>query len=105
MTKVQRSRDITPLEDESFDIFVDGEAINAVPGETVLGVMMAAGKRQLMQNDHQKVCGAYCGMGVCHCCHVKINNRYKQRACQTPVEAGMKITTNCNRIQEIGVSA
>jgi hydrogen cyanide synthase HcnA len=104
MSQIHRISDITPIEDETFLIKIDGSNVDAALGETVLSVMMAAGKRQIMVNDHQISCGAYCGMGICHSCHVKINGRYKQRACQTIVEPNMDINTNANKFQDIGVN-
>ncbi|KAF7772180.1 hydrogen cyanide synthase HcnA [Pseudoalteromonas citrea] len=56
-----------------------------------------------MVNDHQGISGAYCGMGVCHCCHVKVNKRYKKRACQTVVKPQMVVETLTNRFSEEGI--
>ena len=56
-----------------------------------------------MKNDHNQISGAYCGMGICHCCHVKVDNKYKQRACQTLVKPEMEIQTLANRFSEEGI--
>jgi hydrogen cyanide synthase HcnA len=55
---------------------------------------------ELTRNDHGQISGAYCGMGVCQCCLVKIDGRHKRRACQTLVRPGMHIETRTNRIAE-----
>ena len=63
-----RSQDITHCVDQPFVIFVDGQPIKAIEGESILSALLASDIRQLMQNDYGKHSGAYCGMGVCHCC-------------------------------------
>ena len=103
MNQIHRTGDITPIEGKKLIVQVDGQKVETVSGETVLSVMMTTGIREVMENDHKVNCGAYCGMGVCHCCHVKINGRYKQRACQTIVESNMDIQTQANRFQDVGV--
>lgn len=81
-------------------VCLDGRNVNAANGETVLTVIQALGQRQVARNDHQQISGAYCGMGVCQCCLVKIDGRHKRRACQTQVRPGMQIETLANRIAE-----
>ncbi len=104
MSEFHRISDITPIEESTFVVNINGNSIPAADGETVLSVMMATGIRKLMENDHKITCGAYCGMGICHSCHVKINGRYKQRACQTIVEPDMQINTVTNKFNDIGVN-
>jgi len=36
-------------------------------------------------------------MGICYCCLVKVNGRFKQRACQTIAEPGMQVVTTINQ--------
>ena len=103
MKELKRERDITPIEQKSFTVFVDGQETEAVQGETVLAVMMSTGTVRFMENDHQNVSGEYCGMGVCHACHVKINQQYKRKACQTLIEPNMHIYTETNRFNDIGI--
>lgn len=86
-------------------VHINGQAVTAAIGETVLSVIQSLGVRQIARNDHDQITGAYCGMGVCQCCLVKINGRHKRRACQTVVRDGMRIETQVNRItaQEVVV--
>jgi hydrogen cyanide synthase HcnA len=79
-------------------VHINGQAVNAAIGETVLSVIQSLGMRQIARNDHNQISGAYCGMGVCQCCLVRINGRHKRRACQTVVRDGMQIETQVNRI-------
>lgn len=92
----KRKNDITRSTDDIFTILVDGKSIPAIKGESVLSTMFASGIRTLMKNDYGENSGAFCGMGVCHCCLVVINHKHKQKACQTKVKPGMKIQTNVN---------
>jgi hydrogen cyanide synthase HcnA len=101
----QRNEDITPLVDSGFEIFVDEKRVNVSEGETVLSAMFAVGIRMIMKNDHEVTSGAYCGMGVCHCCHVTIDGKYKQRACKTQVKEGMQVKTRDNRFENIGIKS
>ncbi|WP_367599421.1 (2Fe-2S)-binding protein [Pseudomonas fulva] len=97
---MERSLDIQPLPAEQISLSINGTAVTAVPGETVLSVLNAVGVRQLALNDHGQVSGAFCGMGVCHCCLVAIDGRPKRRACQTLVRAGMRVETQVNPVVE-----
>ncbi len=100
----QRNGDITPLTGRSFEILINEEPVKVVEGETILSAMFSMGIRNIMSNDHRVACGAYCGMGVCHCCHVKVDGKYKQRACKTVVKQGMEVVTKANRFQDVGIS-
>ncbi|MCF2909888.1 (2Fe-2S)-binding protein [Pseudoalteromonas sp. DL2-H2.2] len=103
MKSLKRTRDITPLPSRNFKITVDDQPVEACEGETVLSVLLAANYAKVMENDRNVASGAYCGMGVCHCCQVKINAKHKQRACQTLVEPQMSVETLTNRFKEEGI--
>ncbi|MEI8595924.1 (2Fe-2S)-binding protein [Photobacterium sp. Hal280] len=100
MASITRTQDITPLKDSTFCVSVNDIEVKAVAGESVLSTLLASEFRRLMKNDFGASSGAYCGMGVCHCCLVEINGRHKQRACQTLVQPSMKIRTCRNRVIE-----
>lgn len=95
---LERTFDIQPLALADMTVHINGQAVHAAIGETVLSVIQALGIRQIARNDHEQISGAYCGMGVCQCCLVKIDGRHKRRACQTVVRDGMQIETQVNRI-------
>ncbi|KZN33564.1 2Fe-2S iron-sulfur cluster-binding protein [Pseudoalteromonas luteoviolacea] len=103
MTTATRTKDITPLDSIQFQVLIDNTPVTACEGETVLSVLQATNTKRICENDKHVVTGAYCSMGVCHCCHVKINKRHKQRACQTLVEPNMNIETLSNRFKEEGL--
>lgn len=95
---LDRTFDIQPLAQADMTVHINGQPVNAAIGETVLSVIQSLGVRQVARNDYNQISGAYCGMGVCQCCLVKINGRHKRRACQTVVRDGMQIETQVNRV-------
>lgn len=95
---LERTFDIQPLAQADMTVHINGQPVTAAIGETVLSVIQSLGVRQVARNDHDQISGAYCGMGVCQCCLVKIDGRHKRRACQTVVRDGMQIETRVNRI-------
>jgi len=97
---LERTFDIQPLTQADMTVHINGQPVSAAIGETVLSVIQSLGVRQVARNDHDQISGAYCGMGVCQCCLVKINGRHKRRACQTVVRDGMRVETQVNRINE-----
>lgn len=98
MNCLERTFDIQPLVQADMTVHINGQAVSAAIGETVLSVIQSLGVRQIARNDHDQISGAYCGMGVCQCCLVKINGHHKRRACQTVVRDGMQIETRVNRV-------
>lgn len=103
MSELSRTQDITDPEGLQFQIQIDDIAVNACDGETVLSVLLAANYKQIMESNREAVSGAYCGMGVCHCCQVTINKQHKQKACQTLVQPNMQVETKQNRFKQVGV--
>ena len=98
----KRSQDITDCVDRPFVIFVDGQPIKALEGESILSALLASDIRQLMQNDYGAHSGAYCGMGVCHCCLLHVDGQHKKKACQTLVQPNMNVETHRNNVTEAG---
>jgi D-hydroxyproline dehydrogenase subunit gamma len=75
-------------------VSVDGEAVQAYPGETVATVLLALGRQTFRHTAQtQAPRGLFCGMGVCFDCLVTIDGQPNVRACMTPVQAGMVIET------------
>ncbi|OHX14492.1 cyanide-forming glycine dehydrogenase subunit HcnA [Chromobacterium sphagni] len=100
---LHRNHDIQALQGQTLTIHVNNQPVAAAAGETVLSVLNAVGLRQLSRNDNQQIAGSYCGMGVCHCCQVRIDGRHKRRACQTVVQPGMRVETAGNRLNTEGL--
>jgi predicted molibdopterin-dependent oxidoreductase YjgC len=77
---------------ETITIRVNGRAIDATPGETVMAALTAAGFKVLKKsNVRGEARGPFCGMGVCYECLVTINGVPKQRSCMTEVKDNMEI--------------
>lgn len=76
-------------------ITVNQKNVTAYEGELVSTVLHCEGIR-VFQRKHMngRPSGIYCGMGICYECLVKINGVPNIRACQTPVEDGMIISTD-----------
>lgn len=100
----KRPMDIEPIVGDLVEITVNGEVMTAAAGETVLAALTAGGVQIVGRNDHGQLMGAFCAMGVCYCCTVKIDDIDKQRSCQTLVRPGMRVVTQYNRhVAGIGV--
>jgi predicted molibdopterin-dependent oxidoreductase YjgC len=78
----------------AFTVEVDGEALPAHAGETVLGVLWGAGIRTLRRTALKgEPRGFLCGMGTCFDCLVTVDDRLNVRACLEPARPGMRIAT------------
>ena len=73
-------------------ITVDGEAVQARPGQTIAAALYASGRRAFRQTRlGGRPRGLYCGMGVCFDCVVKADGE-TVRACMRYVAEGMQVT-------------
>ena len=78
----------------SFTIELDGEPIEATPGQTVAAALIGAGHRSWRRtriNGESR--GVFCGIGVCFDCIATINGRPNQRACLVEARPGDVVTT------------
>lgn len=74
-------------------IVVDGLAIEAREGDTLLTAILTSGAR-LRESEHGDGPRAgFCLMGACQDCWVRTEDGRRMRACGTPVAAGMRIVT------------
>jgi predicted molibdopterin-dependent oxidoreductase YjgC len=74
----------------SLSFMVDGGAISAKQGDTLLTAMLAAGLGHVRSSEFGDGEGAgFCWMGACQDCWVVVEGRGTLRACTTPVEPGM----------------
>ena len=84
---------------EPVTVWIDNQAVDAYPGESLSTVLISAGS----SNFHNSKSGAprmpYCNMGCCYECLVGISWDAATkpvswvRACMTPVEKNLYITT------------
>ena len=77
----------------SIHLVVDGQPVSAYEGETIAAALLAAGRRTFR---HTAASGAprgvFCGIGVCFDCLVTVDG-CRIRACVTPVQDGMQVST------------
>lgn len=74
-------------------ITIDGESVQAYPGETIAGALLARGQRAWRKTGQGHKRGLFCGMGICFDCTVTVNGCPNVRACLTPVADGMVISS------------
>jgi len=72
-------------------ISFDGEAITALPGESVAAALSAAGILAYRRTASGAPRGLFCGMGACFDCIVTIDGKANQRACLAKVAQGLRI--------------
>ncbi len=75
-----------------FSITVNGQPIEAYPGESIATVLAIAGYRAFRATDASaSPRGIFCGMGICFDCLVTVNGLPNQRACMTEARAGCEV--------------
>ncbi len=75
------------------EVLVDGEPVSALAGQSIGAALIAAGRVALRDSPGGGPRGLYCGIGVCQECRVVVAGEGVVRACVTPVEAGMRVST------------
>lgn len=77
-----------------FAFTLDGEEVEAFPGETVAAALLASGARALRRTAKRaQPRSLYCGMGICWECLVTVDGAPSQRACMTEAQPGMRVET------------
>ncbi len=64
----------------------EGQAVPAIPGESVAAALTRAGIRALRVTRSGAERGVFCGMGVCQDCLVEVDGIPNRRACMTKVD-------------------
>ena len=78
----------------TFTIELDGQVIEAEPGQSVAAALIAAGTRSWRRTrtgDWPR--GVFCGIGVCFDCLATINGTPNLRACLVEASSGDVVTT------------
>ena len=76
---------------DGFVIRFEDRDIRAWPGESVAGVLLAAGVRTLRTSENGTRRGLLCGIGVCWECRCVIDGEPNQRACMIEARPGMTV--------------
>jgi predicted molibdopterin-dependent oxidoreductase YjgC len=74
-------------------ITVDEEPLTAEAGQTIAGVLLAAGRRSWRRAPSGAPRGVFCGIGVCFDCLVTVNGVRDVRACRRRAREGDIVTT------------
>jgi sarcosine oxidase subunit alpha len=79
---------------ERVELEFDGAAISADSRDTVASALIAAGELMTSRSaKYRRPRGAYCLLGDCGTCLVRIDGQPNVRACLTPVRAGMRVAS------------
>jgi hypothetical protein len=82
-----------PREGGAVDLTVDGVAVEAVAGESVLAAVLRHGRvLRRLEFDGAPRAG-FCLMGACQDCWIWVGDDRRVRACTTPVASGMEVST------------
>lgn len=77
-----------------FRFTVDGEPVEACPGETIATALLAAGRRIARRTAHRGAPrGVFCAIGVCHDCRMVVDGEANVRTCLVPARVGMIVET------------
>lgn len=102
MSPYLRSAEGDPAEPRfgpAVEITVDGESVEALPGQTVAAALMATGRESWRTTrGAEKPRGVFCGIGACFDCLVVVNGTPDVRACQRTVSAGDEISTQVGAV-------
>jgi predicted molibdopterin-dependent oxidoreductase YjgC len=81
-------------------ITVDGDPLTGETGQTIAGVMLAAGRRSWRRTASGAPRGVFCGIGVCFDCLVTVDGTPDVRACRRRAQDGDVVTTQSRRTSE-----
>jgi len=77
-----------------FRLTVDGDSVDAYPGETIATALLAADRRVARRTAHRGAPrGVFCAIGVCHDCRMIVDGEANVRTCLVPARPGMVVET------------
>ncbi|GLQ88599.1 (2Fe-2S)-binding protein [Dyella flagellata] len=74
-------------------IAINGQALD-VPAGISVAAAIARLQWPFRRSPRGQARAAFCGMGVCFECRVRIDGIAQQRACMVPVREGMQVMTD-----------
>jgi D-hydroxyproline dehydrogenase subunit gamma len=75
------------------EITVDGETFSGAEGQTVAGILLAAGRTSWRTTRSGAPRGVFCGIGACFDCVLTVNGVPDVRACRRRAVDGDEIRT------------
>jgi D-hydroxyproline dehydrogenase subunit gamma len=73
-------------------ISLDGDPLTGTDGQTIAGLLLAAGYRSWRRAPSGAPRGVFCGIGVCFDCLVTVNGVRDVRACRRRARDGDVVT-------------
>ncbi|WP_141575981.1 (2Fe-2S)-binding protein [Actinomadura sp. WMMA1423] len=80
-------------------ITVDGEPVDGVAGQTLAGVLLAAGRRIWRYGPSGAPRGVFCGIGACFDCLLTVNGVRDVRACRRRARDGDAVETQSRDVR------
>ncbi|MEV7552264.1 (2Fe-2S)-binding protein [Amycolatopsis sp. NPDC089917] len=81
------------MSDRPIRITVDGETLTGIAGQSVAGVLLAAGRISWRTTRSGAPRGVFCGIGACFDCVLTVNDVPDVRACRRRAADGDEIRT------------
>ncbi|ONF63111.1 (2Fe-2S)-binding protein [Amycolatopsis keratiniphila] len=88
-----RDRDPVGRTDRPIRITVDGEPVTGIEGQSVAGMLLAAGRTSWRTTRSGAPRGVFCGIGACFDCLLTVNGVPDVRACRRPATDGDEVRT------------
>lgn len=80
---------IRPAPAGRITVFLEGEGLAGLQGQTIAGVILGAGRLDWRRTSREaRPRGLFCGIGVCFDCLVVVNGQRDVRACQRRARDG-----------------
>ena len=93
-----RAKRLSELDREVVSLHVDGTAVKALAGDTILtAILLGTGQTGTDAFNHTKQSG-FCLMGACQSCWVWTAEGQRLRACDTQVQEGFQFFTDGERM-------
>ena len=74
-------------------IIVDGQPVVGIAGQTIAGILLAAGRKSWRTTRSGAPRGVFCGIGACFDCVLTVNGVPDVRACRRRAADGDDIRT------------
>ncbi|SDP85558.1 (2Fe-2S)-binding protein [Desulforhopalus singaporensis] len=76
---------------ETFTFELDGEELKAYHGQTIAEALLVNQKMVFRKTRNRNSRSAFCGMGVCYECLMKVDGISNVRTCMTQVHPNCKV--------------
>jgi len=78
---------------ETVALIINGRTVRVASGATLAAALINVGELGFRTSPSGDMRAPLCGMGICQECRVTVDDSAHQRACMTPVRAGMNVVT------------